>query len=104
MCWVRWRGGLDAARGPVTNSLCQRTCPPKSHILIVTPPFVTLRMLNPTVGIVSSWKPPVASTATSDDLPAFCRPTSDSSISRRKNRLSWCLLRGGGHEGLIKSD
>jgi hypothetical protein len=24
------------------------TCPPKSHIFIVTPPFVTLRMLKPT--------------------------------------------------------
>ena len=40
-----------------------------------------------TVGIMSSWNWPVVSTLTSDDLPAFCSPISDSSISRLKNRL-----------------
>lgn len=83
------------------------TCPPRSHILIVTPPFVTLRMLNPTVGIVSSRNDPVVSAPTSDDLPAFCSPTSDSSISRRKKRLGFfcwffgvCGL-GGGAQGAL---
>ncbi len=40
-----------------------------------------------TVGIMSSWNCPVVSTFTSELLPAFCSPISDSSISRRKNRL-----------------
>jgi len=58
---------------------------------MVTPPRVTLRMLNPTVGMVSSpWNLPVVRTPTSDDLPAFCKPTSDSSISRRNRRLLAC--------------
>jgi len=54
---------------------------------MVTAPLVTLRMLKPTVGIMSSWKPPVAITLTSDVLPAFCRPINDSSISFLKKRL-----------------
>lgn len=54
---------------------------------MVTAPLVTLRMLKPTVGIMSSWKPPVATTFTKDVFPAFCRPISDSSISFLKNRL-----------------
>jgi hypothetical protein len=37
----------------------KRGCPPRSHSLIVTLPLVTLRMLKPTVGIMSSEKPPV---------------------------------------------
>ena len=37
----------------------KRGCPPRSHSLIVTFPLVTLRMLKPTVGIMSSEKPPV---------------------------------------------
>ncbi len=64
-----------------------RACPPRSHSLMVTAPLVTLRMLKPTVGIMSSWKPPVATTLTSDVLPAFCRPIKDSSISFLKKRL-----------------
>ena len=37
----------------------KRGCPPRSHSLIVTLPLVTLRMLKPTVGIMSSENPPV---------------------------------------------
>eukprot|EP00966_Prymnesium_polylepis_P017182 396170-Prymnesium_polylepis.1 len=40
----------------------KRGWPPKSHSLIVTLPLVTLRMLKPTVGIMSSEKPPVCRT------------------------------------------
>ena len=46
-----------------------------------TLPFVTLRMLKPTVGIMSSLNCPVAMTFTSDVLPAAFSPISDSSIS-----------------------
>ena len=53
----------------------------------MTAPRVTLRMLKPTVGIMSSWKAPVAITFTSEVLPAFCSPISDSSISFLKKRL-----------------
>ena len=65
----------------------QQTCPPRSQSLMVTAPRVTLRMLNPTVGIMSSWKAPVAMTFTSDVLPAFWSPISESSISFLKKRL-----------------
>ena len=54
---------------------------------MVTAPLVTLRMLKPTVGIMSSWKAPVAMTLTRDVLPAFCSPIRESSISFLKNRL-----------------
>jgi hypothetical protein len=40
-----------------------------------------------TVGIISSWNDPVVSTFTSELLPAFCSPISDSSISRLKKKL-----------------
>lgn len=58
----------DGARGGLL-SVC--TCPPRSHSLMVTLPLVTLRMLKPTVGIMSSEKPPVATTLTSVVLPEF---------------------------------
>ena len=53
---------------------------------MTTPPFVTLRMLKPTVGI-SSTNFPVVSTLTREVLPAFCSPISASSISFWKKRL-----------------
>jgi hypothetical protein len=72
-------------------------------------PFVTFRMLKPTVGIISSLKEPVwekerrrqrgrrrarrlvertAMTFTSDVLPAAFKPIKESSISSLKNRLA----------------
>ena len=54
---------------------------------MVTLPLVTFRMLNPTVGIMSSEKPPVAMMLTSVVFPEFCKPTSVSSISCLKNKL-----------------
>ena len=55
--------------------------------MIVTAPFVTFLILKPTVGIMSSWNPPVATTLTRLVFPAFCSPMSESSISFLKNRL-----------------
>ena len=52
-----------------------------------TLPLVTLRMLKPTVGIMSSEKAPVAKTLTKVLLPAFCRPTIVSSISCFQKRF-----------------
>ena len=65
----------------------KRGWPPRSQSLMDTLPLVTLRMLKPTVGIISSEKAPVANTLTSVLLPAFCRPTIVSSISCFQNRF-----------------
>jgi hypothetical protein len=46
-CSVSTAGFSCKAAGAASTAL-QRTWPPKSHILIVTLPFVTLRMLKPT--------------------------------------------------------
>nr|GMC67970.1 hypothetical protein Iba_chr02fCG7490 [Ipomoea batatas] len=54
---------------------------------MVTLPLVTFRILNPTVGIMSSLYPPVAITFTREVFPAFCSPIKDSSISCLKKRL-----------------
>src|ERR1700733_10661082 len=80
-----------------SHILRNRGCPPISHIFKVTLPLVTLRILNPTVGIISSANCPVydceiyffltARTFTSVVLPLFCSPTSVTSISSLKNRL-----------------
>jgi len=42
----------------LSHMLLNRGCPPMSHSLIVTLPFVTFFMLNPTVGIMSSLNEP----------------------------------------------
>lgn len=61
------------------------TCPPRSHNLNCTLPFLMLRWLNPMVGMVSSSNYPVAMVLTSVVLPAFWRPTSDISSSLVNN-------------------
>ena len=81
--------------------------PPISQSLMVTFPFVILRMLNPTVGIISSLNCPdcrvqlclkiscccltidsfTAITLTNVVFPEYCRPTSVSSISSFQKRL-----------------
>ena len=63
-----------------------RGWPPMSQSLIVTLPLEIFRILNPTVGIMSSLKLPEAITLTKVVLPACCRPTRVSSISSFQNR------------------
>uniref|UniRef100_A0A2M4D1T9 Putative secreted protein n=1 Tax=Anopheles darlingi TaxID=43151 RepID=A0A2M4D1T9_ANODA len=58
-----------------------------SQTLMVTLPLVTLRMLNPTVGIISSQNCPEAITLTKVVLPEYWSPTSVSSISSFQKRL-----------------
>uniref|UniRef100_A0A2M3ZPP8 Putative secreted peptide n=1 Tax=Anopheles braziliensis TaxID=58242 RepID=A0A2M3ZPP8_9DIPT len=58
-----------------------------SQTLMVTFPLVTLRMLNPTVGIISSQNCPEAITLTKVVLPEYWSPTSVSSISSFQKRL-----------------
>jgi len=41
-----------------SHMLRKRGCPPMSQSFMVTLPLVTLRMLKPTVGIMSSMKAP----------------------------------------------
>ncbi len=63
-------------------------CPPMSHTLMVVLPERTLRMLNPTVGTISSANWPEESRLTSDVLPAACRPTTHISrcLEKRSDR------------------
>jgi hypothetical protein len=101
--WVEWLAGVwtqPCALPPTAaTASAARTWPPRSQSLMVTPPLVTLRMLKPTVGIMSSWKVPVVSTLTSEVLPAFCSPIRLSSISLWKKRLQQRRQGGGALEG-----
>nr|ACR36208.1 unknown [Zea mays] len=77
----------ETARQYLSHMLRNLGWPPISHNFIVTFPLVTFLILNPTVGIISSLKPPVAMEFTSDVFPAFWSPTNESSISCLKKRL-----------------
>lgn len=99
--WSSWRAASIPSRSAASTTktmactplqylshmLLNRACPPRSHILIVTPPLLTFRILKPTVGIMSSWNEPLDRALTRDVLPAFCNPIRDNSISFVKKRL-----------------
>ena len=76
----------DTPRQYLSHMLRNRGCPPMSHTLMVVFPERTLRMLNPTVGTISSANWPEESRLTSEVLPAACKPTTHISRCLEKRR------------------
>lgn len=87
----------ETARQYLSHMLRNLGWPPRSHNFIVTFPLVTFLILNPTVGIISSLKPPVCKETCLPVINIMHQPSSIWAIPKRMTDTysndihKWCF-------------